>query len=151
MGKWSNRGTHDSSSERERMLQHPRQHMPGSNAYEQTNFAKNGPQMIGLIARKSPSVNGPSEEEIKEGQQRMEGKQVRKHGDCGEDFERCIKNILDEFLKNSCDEKVCIIYNGVVSIVNMKICFPILIFNPHSPSQRKKYPFYYIWNVINLF
>ena len=97
MGKWTNRGTHDSSSERDRMLQPPRQHMTGSNAYEQTNFAKNGPQMIGLISRKPPSVNGPSEEEIKEGQQRMEGKQVTKHGNCGEDFERSIKNILDEF------------------------------------------------------
>jgi hypothetical protein len=107
-----NRGPNESASERERMLQGARQHMPGNSAYEQTNFAKNGPPGVATIARKPSSfLIGPSEEEIKKNQMRMEGTQIRKLGTRGDNFERSIKNILDEYL-NSCDDKVCIFDNG---------------------------------------
>ena len=82
--------------------------MPGNNAYEQTNFAKNGPPGVASITRKQSSfLVGPSEEDIKQSQKHMEGMQIKKLGNCGEDFERSIKNLLDEYL-NSCDDKVCI-------------------------------------------
>ena len=101
-----NRGPNENTTERDRVIQAARQ--LGNNAYEQTNFAKNGPPGVASIPRKQSSfLIGPSEEDIKQNQMRMEGKQIKKLGNRGDDFERSIKNLLDEYI-NSCDDKVCV-------------------------------------------
>ena len=102
----TNRGQNESTVERERMIQAARQHIPGNIAYDQTNFARNGPPGVASIPRKPSSfLKGPSDEDIKQNQMRMEGKQIKKHGDSPDDLGRSIKNILDEYL-NSCDDTV---------------------------------------------
>ena len=110
-----NRGANDTTNERDGTLhgQYMHTHMSGNNggSFMSSNFAKmssNGPPGVASISRTPsniPSVCsqiGPTEDEIKKGQQRMQGQQARKSD---VDLERCINNVLEEYL-NSCDDKV---------------------------------------------
>ena len=110
-----NRGPNETTNERDGTLHtvHMHTHMQGNNVgpFISANFAKmssNGPPGVAAISRKPSNIpsryppSGPSEDDIKQGQQRMQGQQARKSE---VDLERCINNVLEEYL-NSCDDKV---------------------------------------------
>ena len=112
-----NRGANEISNERDGALHaqymHRPTHMQGNNVgtfmpSSFTNRPYNGPPGTPMNPR-APSnnsgrcpQNGPSDDDIRKGQQRMQGKQARKNE---VDLERCINNVLEEYL-NSCDDKV---------------------------------------------
>ena len=112
-----NRGANEISNERDGALHaqymHRPTHMQGNNVgtFMPSNFTNrpyNGPPGTPMNPR-APSnnsgrcpQNGPSDDDIRKGQQRMQGKQARKNE---VDLERCINNVLEEYL-NSCDDKV---------------------------------------------
>ena len=109
-------GQNDSSNERERMIHSVHTHLHGNNIgpYGSNNSAKipsNGPPGVASISRKSSNnvyarlPVGPSDDEIKRNQQKMEGQVFRKPGHTEERINNCIINVLNEYL-NSCDDSV---------------------------------------------
>ena len=85
-----NRGPNETTNEREGPMHavHMHTHMQGNNVgpFMPANFVKmssNGPPGVATISRQPSNIpnrcilNGPSEDDIKQGQQRMQGQQAR--------------------------------------------------------------------------